>query len=160
MIRIREDNGLPGDHREVATALARAARGELAEPSVVVWGVDGAGKSHLLQAAVRAAAAAGRSARYFRAPSLAPAEPPELAALVAIDDVERADADAQARLFTLYNGLAGTGGQLVVAMSAPPARLPLRPDLRTRLSHGLVRLAEGRQDRGAARAMDQGGVAR
>ena len=79
-----------------------------------------------------------RSARYWPAPALAPADAPDLGALVAVDDVGRAEADVQGRLFTLYNGLAGTGGQLVVALDAPPARVSLRPDLRTRLGHGLV----------------------
>jgi DnaA family protein len=132
------ENFLTGANGELVRALARAARGELAETSLVLWGAPGTGRTHLLQAAVNAAAAASRAARYWRAPSLAPAEPPELSALVAVDDVDRADAEAQGRLFTLYNGLAGTGGQLVVALAAPPARLALRPDLRTRLGHGLV----------------------
>ena len=132
------DNFLCGDNRELQSALERVARGELGETSIVLWGAPGAGKSHLLQAVVQAAERAGRSARFVRTPCLAPAEAPGLGALVAVDDVDRADADAQGRLFTLYNGLAGTGGQLVVALEAPPARLPLRPDLRTRLGHGLV----------------------
>jgi len=132
------DNFLAGDNRELVSALGRAARGELAETSLVLWGAPGTGRTHLLQATVHAAAAMARSARYWPAPALAPADAPDLGALVAVDDVGRADADAQGRLFTLYNGLAGTGGQLIVALDAPPARIPLRPDLRTRLGHGLV----------------------
>jgi len=132
------DNFLAGANGEVVAALARAARGTLAEPSIVLWGGEGVGKTHLLEAVARAGAAAGRCARFVRMPALVPAEPPELGALVAVDDVERADADAQGRLFTLYNALAGTNGQLIVAAAAPPARLPLRDDLRTRLGHGLV----------------------
>ena len=132
------DNFLCGANGELVAALMGAARGDRADGSLVAWGAPGAGKTHLLQAVVQAAQAARRSALYVRAPALAPAEPPELGALVAVDDVDRADAQAQARLFTLYNALAGTGGQLVVAAGAPPARLALRPDLRTRLAQGLV----------------------
>ena len=73
-----------------------------------------------------------------RIPAAAPAEPPGAEALVAVDDVERADPDAQGRLFTLFNRLQATGGQLVAAAAEPPGRLPLRDDLRTRLGWGLV----------------------
>jgi DnaA family protein len=59
-------------------------------------------------------------------------------ALVAVDDVDRADADAAARLFTLYNRMREHGGTLVAASAQPPARLALRDDVRTRLGWGLV----------------------
>jgi DnaA family protein len=58
--------------------------------------------------------------------------------LVAVDDVDRADPAAQARLFTLYNRLQEKGGQLLAAASAPPGRLVLREDLRSRLGWGLA----------------------
>jgi DnaA family protein len=41
-------------------------------------------------------------------------------------------------LFTLLNALAASGGQWVACAQAPPARLALRDDLRTRLALGLV----------------------
>jgi len=154
------ENFLTGDNRELVSALARVARGELPETSLVLWGAEGTGRTHLLQATVHAAAAAARRATYCRAPSLAPAEAPELSALVAVDDVERADAEAQGRLFTLYNGLAGTGGQLVVALPAPPARLALRPDLRTRLGHGLVYEVLPLRDEDKPAALEQYAAAR
>jgi DnaA family protein len=131
-------NFLGGDNAEALDALGRMARGLLRETSVVLWGEPGAGKSHLLQAAVGEAAAASRYARYYASPELAPAEPPELGALVAVDDVGRASADAQANLFRLYLALAGTGGQLLAAMARAPATCDLRADLRTRLGQGLV----------------------
>jgi DnaA family protein len=154
------DNFLAGANGEVVAALRRAALGTLTESSIVLWGGAGVGKTHLLRAAEHAATAASRSARFVRAPALAPAEPPELGALVAVDDVERADADAQARLFTLYNTLAGTGGQLIVAAAAPPARLPLRDDLRTRLGHGLVYEVVGLSDDDKPAALAQFAAAR
>jgi DnaA-homolog protein len=132
------ENFLPDGNEEVVDALRRVAHGQSADAGVVVWGATGAGKSHLLRAAVDAAARAGRPARYVHAPQAAPAEPHALGALIAVDDVASASADAQGDLFTLYNAVAATRGQLIVAASAPPARLDLRPDLRTRLGHGLV----------------------
>jgi DnaA family protein len=85
-----------------------------------------------------AATGAGRPVRHGKRLADVPDTPPEPRALVTVDDVDRADPDAQARLFTLYNALAATGGQLAVAASVPPARLAVREDLRTRLGWGLV----------------------
>ena len=88
--------------------------------------------------AVVAAAQPHRPGRYLADWREVAAEPPGPAALVAVDDVDGADADAQGRLFTLYNRLRETGGHLVAAAAAPPAQLRLREDLRTRLGWGLV----------------------
>lgn len=127
-----------GRNVEAVAALERAAAGTLAETSVVLWGPPGAGKSHLVAAAASAARSAGRPAVHCASPSELPRSDPGPGALVAVDDVGTADADAQARLFTLYNGLRERGGTLVAAADAPPARLVLRDDVRTRLSWGLV----------------------
>ena len=84
--------------------------------------------------------AAGRSAVYAAEPGSRSRTPRRWRArtLVAVDRVEAADADAQARLFTLYNALRAAGGALLVAAGAAPATLPLRDDLRSRLGWGLV----------------------
>ena len=127
-----------GRNDEAVAALRRAAAGTLAETSVVLWGAPGAGKSHLVAATVAAARAAGRAAFACASPAGLPRADPAPGPLVAVDDVDAADADAQARLFTLYNRLRDRGGTLVAAGGAPPARSPLRDDVRTRLSWGLV----------------------
>ncbi|MBU6486062.1 MAG: hypothetical protein KGR23_14845, partial [Betaproteobacteria bacterium] len=81
-----------------------------------------------------------RPAFFCARPVDVPAEPDRLpaASLVAIDGVHLAGADEQGRMFTLFNALAARGGQWVAAACAPPARLALRDDLRTRLALGLV----------------------
>jgi DnaA family protein len=132
------DNFLPGRNEELCDVLARAAQGRLAETGVMLWGPPGVGKSHLLAAATRAAEGAGRHAHLFASPGGAPAMPQEAGAFIAIDDLDRASEGAQANLFTLYNALAAGGGQLLVAAAVPPGQLAVRPDLRTRLAHGLV----------------------
>jgi len=131
-------NFVAGRNAEAVDALARLAHGTAPATGVLVWGVAGAGRSHLLQAAVAAAAMAGRPARYCPHAAGAPMEPPDAGALVAVDDVDLADPAAQGHLFTLFNRLAETGGHLATGAAAPPARLPLREDLRTRLGAGLV----------------------
>ncbi len=130
-------NFLPGRNAEVVAALVRLAAGELRETGLLVWGGPGSGRTHLLVATI-AAARARRATAYCANPAAAPAEPPGAGALVAVDDADRADPDAQGRLFTLFNRLQATGGQLVAAAAEPPGRLPLRDDLRTRLGWGLV----------------------
>jgi DnaA family protein len=131
-------NFVAGPNAEVAEALARFAASLLPETGVLLWGAHGAGKSHLLLAMVAAATGAGRAARHCGHPREAPVAPPGPRALVAVDDVQLADEAAQGRLFTLYNALAASGGQLALAADAPPARLALREDLRSRLGWGLV----------------------
>ena len=131
-------NFVAGANREALTSLGQMAKGELRETGLVLWGAAGAGKTHLLRATVTAAAAAGRVAVYVEHPAAAPALPPASGALLAVDAVDAADADAQGRLFTLYNALAAAGGQLVAAAAVAPARMQLRDDLRTRFGYGLV----------------------
>ena len=58
--------------------------------------------------------------------------------LVAIDRIDEADAQAAARLFTLYNALKQGGGRLLAASRTPLATLALREDVRTRLGWGVV----------------------
>lgn len=133
-------NFVTGPNAEAVATLARcaSAAGGDAAAVVMLWGVPGAGKSHLLQAAVEAARAAGRAASYVATPAKLDNATAGAPALVAIDDIDAADAAAQAKLFTLYNALTASGGRFLAAAAAPPARLPLRDDLRTRLGWGLV----------------------
>jgi DnaA family protein len=131
-------NFVAGPNAEVAEALVRFSAALLPETGVLLWGGPGTGKSHLLAAMSAAATGAGRPARHCAHPDAVPDAPPGPQALVTVDDVDQAGAAAQGRLFTLYNALAATGGQLAVASTLPPARLALREDVRTRLGWGLV----------------------
>ena len=134
-------NFLVGRNAEALAAVKALAAGEAAETGVVLWGASGAGKSHLLRAAIGEAEARGKAAALLTEPrDLLAQEPESLAAkaLVAIDDLDRATPEAQARLFTVFNGLRERGGHLLVATRVPLASLPLRDDLRTRLGWGLV----------------------
>jgi DnaA family protein len=135
------DNFVTGGNAEPVAALQALAAGRGRDTGLLLWGERGAGKSHLLRAAVASVRSRGQGALMVDAPGVLAAIDPELAgrhALVAVDDVDAAGAGAQARLFTLYNALQSTGGRLVVAGGRPPAQLPLRDDLRTRLGWGGV----------------------
>jgi len=130
-------NFLPGTNREVVAALTRAAGGEGTETGLVLWGPPGVGKTHLLRATA-AAVESRRPVWFYADPTLLSSDPPAPSALVLVDAVDQADAAAQGRLFTLYNALKATGGTLVAAAELPPARMPLRDDVRSRLGWGLV----------------------
>ncbi|HVF63528.1 MAG TPA: DnaA regulatory inactivator Hda [Casimicrobiaceae bacterium] len=132
------DNFVVGPNVQPVAALKRVAAHEIRETGLVIWGAHGAGKSHLLQAAVAQARDCGREALYIDKGSRINESAGGQASLIAIDDVDEADAAVQGRLFTLYNALAAAGGQLIAAASVPPARMTLREDVRTRLGWGLV----------------------
>ena len=135
----RLSNFLPGRNRELLAALGSFIMGTGAEASFFVWGAPGAGKTHLLRAAVALAADRGVASRYCAQAALIDTDPALLdARFIAIDRVDEADAAAAARVFTLYNALKQSGGRVVAASRTPLAALPLREDLRTRLGWGLV----------------------
>src|SRR5687767_12858381 len=73
-------NYVAGPNAEALARVQALAAGELPEAIVYLWGERGSGRSHLLKAAQR----------------INPG-------LVAADDVERLDADAQQRLFAAIN---------------------------------------------------------
>ena len=109
--------------------LKRLAGGAAGERIVYLWGEPGCGRSHLLQAL-----AAQPAARAWR-----PDDAADAAGLTLADDVERLDEPAQIALFNRLNAVrARPDACCVAAGSAPPAQLPLREDLRTRLAWGLV----------------------
>lgn len=128
-------NFMPGHNREAVAALLDFSTAEGGESLLYLWGEAGCGKSHLLQACVSAARQAGRNARYLAAQADLP---DDLDGLLAVDEAERLDETGQIALFNLINRAREGEGRLVVAGSLPPARLPMRPDLVTRLGWGLV----------------------
>lgn len=122
-------NFVVGRNVEALAVLGRLAAGSAVERIVYLWGERGCGRSHLLQAL-----SATPAARRWRAE-----DSPEAAGLTLVDDVERLDEAAQIRLFNRLNAVRERADAACVAAGAvPPAQLPLREDLRTRLAWGLV----------------------
>jgi DnaA family protein len=105
------ENFVPGANSELIAHLRRLQSGRYSESVLYLWGEAGCGKSHLL------AACAGASAA---------------------DDVEKLGEAGQAALFSAINEARQSGGAVLAAGNAPPAQLPLREDLRSRLAWGLV----------------------
>ncbi|MFO1408544.1 MAG: DnaA regulatory inactivator Hda [Steroidobacteraceae bacterium] len=140
-VRLRDtarfESYVPGPNGEVVALLAGPAA---AMPRVVwVWGRDGSGKTHLLEAACAAAAARDGAATYID--PAAGAEPGWLEGcegldLVCLDSLDAiADDPAwNAAIFRLHTLMQDGPGRLLIASGAPPASLPFQlPDLRSRL---------------------------
>jgi len=125
-------NFVVGANRAAVDALAGFASGRAAG-ALYLWGEPGTGKTHLL-AAVRNATEAG-------------------VRIAALDDADRLDAAAQLEAFDLFNRVRGAGGSIVAAGTAPPGKLALRDDLRSRLLSGLVFQLVPLDDRAKAAAL-------
>ena len=105
------DNFVPGANAELVARLREFRAGDFPDVILYLWGEPGSGKSHLLRAC---------------------------GGPHAVDDVERLDEGSQIGLFNIINEARQSGGKVLVAGNAPPAQLPLREDLRSRLAWGLV----------------------
>lgn len=129
------DNYLPGDNLEAIDTLRAVAEGRSAEAVIYLWGPPGVGKTHLLRAMIGSAQALGRPAHYVPAGGPLPEAP---FGVLAVDDVQALDGTGQVALFDRINSAREGQGVVVAAGDAAPARMPLRPDVTSRLSWGLV----------------------
>ena len=105
------DNFVPGANAELVARLREFRAGKFPDIILYLWGEAGSGKSHLLRACAGPAV---------------------------VDDVETLDETAQIELFNAINEARQAGGKVLAAGNAPPAQLPLREDLKSRLAWGLV----------------------
>jgi DnaA family protein len=128
----------PGENAEVVAALQAAAAAPL-----WLWGAQGTGKTHLLQAVC---AAAGETAAYFPL-NRSLALPPEALAgyertpLLCVDDVDAVAGDPawERALFRLFNEAADLGSRLIFAAAAAPRQSPwLLEDWRSRAAACIV----------------------
>jgi DnaA family protein len=132
-------NFLPGRNAELVAVLPRVVAGATAETGLLLWGPPGAGKTHLLHAAMALAAERGITARFVATPeAVSDNEVVATGEVIVIDRIDEASASATGRIFTLFNALKERGGRLIAASRTPLGMLPLREDLRTRLGWGLV----------------------
>jgi DnaA-homolog protein len=170
------DNFIAGSNVELVERLRRLAAGPVPErfspaapaperfspaaPAperfIYLWGAPGCGRSHLLKGALHAMRGAGLDAAHVScAPGAGIPEDLERSDCVVLDDVDSLDPAAQIAAFHLYNRLRERQGALVASGGAPPAQLPLREDLATRLAWGLVYQVVALTDGEKGRALDQ-----
>lgn len=144
-------NFLAGPNREVleqvrAAVMTAATQTSTATTILYLWGPEGSGKSHLLQAACRLAQELGLTPAYAPLADVMALSPSllegfELASLVCLDDVERTAnrPEWETALFAIAERLRAVGGVLMVGACAPPDRIGLRlPDLVSRLAGGVT----------------------
>lgn len=127
---------VPGRNAEALHWLVSVAQGS---QRGWLWGRQGTGKTHLLQAACAHVGEQGGAAAYLD-PAMVPGpallEGLETLDLVCVDDLERIAGDLawNEALFRLYTLMQDGRGSLVVASGIPPAGLDFRlADLRSRL---------------------------
>ena len=135
-------NFLAGRNEVLVETLAAFVNGG-ADTGLLIWGVPGAGKTHLARAALALAQQRGDQARMFGHPS--EIDDDALASLlgsqdrlIVVEAIDVADDAAAGRLFTLYNAIKERRARLIATSRTPLAALSLREDLRTRLGWGLV----------------------
>jgi DnaA family protein len=162
-LRLRDassfENYFVARNREAVERLRRVVQSLGSAPHspaswLYLWGEPGTGKTHLLEAACRAAQERGQAPLYVPLADKADfttalLEDVEQVPLVCVDDVDAIAGDAtwEAALFALYEHLRAQacpeqgrrGGMLVLAASTSPAAIGFKlADLATRLAAGLV----------------------
>ncbi|MDP9898078.1 DnaA regulatory inactivator Hda [Variovorax ginsengisoli] len=103
-----------------------------------LWGDSGSGKTHLLEAVGGALSAQGATVGWLHAGVMEPPEFDERWLAVLLDDVHLYTAVQQHAAFNWFINAQSLQRGVVAAGKLPPADLPLREDLRTRLGWGHV----------------------
>lgn len=131
-----------GQNAELAHLMHQFAGRSSREHFAYLWGEAAAGKTHLLHAL-----AATPGSRYIGAdaPDSAFTYAPEVS-LYLLDDCDKLSAQAQIEAFALFNQIREHGAYMVSTGPVPPAVLPVREDLRTRMGWGLVYQIHGLSD--------------
>ncbi|NML61520.1 DnaA regulatory inactivator Hda [Massilia sp. RP-1-19] len=131
-----------GQNAELAHLMHQFAERTSREHFAYLWGEAAAGKTHLLQAL-----AATANSRYiaFDAPDSAFVYSPDIS-LYLLDDCNLLSSQVQIDAFALFNQIREHGAYMVSTGPVPPAVLPVREDLRTRMGWGLIYQIHGLSD--------------
>lgn len=127
------DNFIVGRNAALLGALRAFVTGELGQSVIALWGPPGAGRTHLLRAAITQS---GRRGRYLDGNQLLPAMPDQ--GVLALDDAQLLCADRQQDWFEAFQLLRPRGVRVLVSADRPIGTLPMRDDLRTRFASGVI----------------------
>jgi len=156
----RFETFVPGKKNAAALRHVSDVAAGVAE-TVWLWGGTGCGKTHLLQAACRAADLAGKRAMYVALDPESGLTPEILRGLdamdlLALDDIGRVAGDAgwERQLFGVLNAFLGRHGGLLLAARTPPAATGLTmPDLASRAAGAVIYRLESLDDDDLAAAL-------
>lgn len=163
-VGLRDDatfaNFLPRGNAALVAAL-RAQLDADGESFIYLWGREGSGRSHLLQAACHAASARDKRALYLPLDELGHFPPHMLEGVERVDLVVIDDLDAvvgrkrwEEALFHGFNRLRDAGKRLVIAAPAAPRQLDIHlPDLASRLTWGMTFQLQNLNDDGRFEAL-------
>ena len=112
------DNFVAGSNEDALTGLAAWLAPVNREPSLLLWGEAGSGKTHLLRASNACFSDASIN------PDLSGID--DSALFHAVDNVETLSAAGQIALFNLFNRLRDSGRRLLLAASSSPRELPIK----------------------------------
>ncbi|MFC3609005.1 DnaA regulatory inactivator Hda [Stutzerimonas tarimensis] len=166
-VRLRDDatfaNYYPGANAAALGYVERLCSPEAGwtDELIYLWGRDGVGRSHLLQAACLRMEERGELAVYLPLAEVAEHGPVILDALeqselVCLDDLDAVAGDRawEEGLFHLFNRLRDSGRRLLLAASVPPRELAVQlADLKSRMSLSLVFQLRGLSDEDKLRAL-------
>lgn len=132
----------PAGNMQVFNAVLHLVRG-YGEKFLYIWGAEGSGRSHLLQASCHAAPDCKSTAVYLplediRSEMLSGLEN---VSLICLDDIESiaGKPKIEEALFHLFNRVRANNQRLLIAGNAAPANLGIvMPDLRSRLTWGVT----------------------
>jgi DnaA family protein len=145
-----------GQNAEMAHLMHQFAERSAREHFAYLWGESSAGKTHLLQGL-----AATPGSRYI-GPEATEADftyTPGIS-LYLLDDCDKLSAAAQIDAFALFNQIREHGAYMVSTGPVPPAVLPVREDLRTRMGWGLIYQIHGLSDEEKIAALTHAAEAR
>jgi DnaA family protein len=145
-----------GQNAELAHLMHQFAERSSREHFAYLWGETAAGKTHLLQSLAntpgsRYIGPQGSEADFTYAPDVS---------LYLLDDCDQLSAASQIDAFALFNQIREHGAYMVSTGPVPPAVLPVREDLRTRMGWGLIYQIHGLSDEEKIAALTHAAEAR
>ncbi|WP_370981347.1 DnaA regulatory inactivator Hda [Agaribacterium sp. ZY112] len=152
---------LSDDNRQVVAALTMLSEGQQ-QGHILLWGAQGAGLTHLLQASCHHAVEHGLSHQYLPLAELCNLSPElvvdglEQQQLVCIDGLEHIAGNArwEQALFHLFNRIRDMGHSTLMSSHSSPQELGIAlPDLASRLKSGLTFKVHSLSDEGKVQAL-------
>jgi DnaA family protein len=139
------DSFLPGKNQDVLGQLNELVR-DTTSKNILIWGLVGTGKSHILQAMCTAITNNNKSAAYIPLTEINDLSPGMLEGLegmdlVCVDDIDclAGISEWEQAMFHLFNRIRDSKGCLLISAGQNPKNLLINlPDLKSRLSWDLV----------------------